>query len=289
MPTRTLGTTRTMRTCVSAALTVAAALLLAPAAPADTSASANWAGYAVHHSGISFRKVSASWKQPHVSCAPGRPTYSAFWVGIGGYSPTAAALEQIGTEADCTYGGTPKLSTWYELVPAPSRTISLPVRAGDTINASVTVVGHRVTMTLNDATRHRGFSKTVQASVVDVSSAEWIVEAPSDCVTIYACQTLPLADFGTAQFRNASVTGAKGHVGTISPAPWNATKIVLMPGGRRFVSYVGYGATGGEATPSPLQAKGSAFTVTYTPLSVGTNPFMTVRAAAPGLSGHLYH
>jgi hypothetical protein len=280
-----------VRIWISTAVAMVATLLFAPAALADTSASANWSGYAVHHAGISFRKVSATWKQPTASCTPGRPAYSAYWVGLGGYAPNSSALEQIGTETDCSRNGNPRVSAWYELVPSPSTPIRMTVRAGDTISASVTVVGRRATVIVDDLTRHSRFAKTLTASAIDVSSAEWIVEAPSECINISTCETLPLADFGTARFTNAFAQGSKGHVGPISPAPWSNTKIVLTPGGRRFVTYVGNGASGGAASPSGLSAGGSAFTVTF---NSQANPFMTVRSApspAPALvaPSRLYH
>jgi Peptidase A4 family len=277
-----------VRAWISTAAAIAAVLWLAPSALADSSNSANWAGYAVHRSGISFRKVSATWRQPNASCSAGQPAYSAFWVGLGGYSQTSSALEQIGTETDCDAYGKPRLSAWYELVPAPSTGIRLTVQAGDQISASVTVSGHRVTLSLNDVTRHHSFTKTLNASTVDVSSAEWIVEAPSDCVTINSCQTLPLANFGSAVFSSAQVEGIKRHTGSISSWRWNSTKITLTPGGRRYVAYQGSGPSGGEASPSALTAAGSAFTVRYSQASTTTNPFMTQRAASLP-AGRLYH
>jgi hypothetical protein len=281
--------TRLVRVWLSTAAAMLATLLFAPAALADTSASANWSGYAVHRAGISFRKVSASWKQPNASCSAGRPAYSAYWVGLGGFNPSSSALEQIGTETDCDAYGNPRLSAWYELVPSPSQPITMTVRPGDTINASAAVVGHRATLILNDLTRHTRFARTFTAASIDVSSAEWIVEAPSECINISTCQTLPLANFGTARFNGATAQGSKGHLATIAPAPWSNTKIVLTPSGRRFVTFAGSSASGGAALPSGLSAGGSAFTVTF---SSQSNPFMKVRAAAPaGLVplGRLYH
>ena len=102
-----------------AAMIVAATLCAAPAALAKTTTNSNWAGYAVHYPGVSFRQVSGTWKQPNATCVPGQSTYSAVWVGIGGYKPTSHALEQIGTEADCNAAGNTVVSAWYELVPAP--------------------------------------------------------------------------------------------------------------------------------------------------------------------------
>lgn len=279
---------RFVRVWISTALATGAALLFVPAALADTSNSANWAGYAVHRSGISFRKVSAAWKQPSASCTPGRQAYSAYWVGLGGFSQTSSALEQIGTETDCDLSGNPVLSAWYEIVPAPSTPIQLAVGPGDAISASVTVVGHQVTVSLDDLTRHHGFTKKLHASALDVSSAEWIVEAPSDCVGANACQTLPLANFGTAAFTSAQAVGSKGHTGSISSPRWSSTKISLSPGGHRFVANRGSDATGGSASPSALQAGGTAFTVKYAALAIPGNPFMAPRASN-GRPGQLYH
>ena len=147
----------------------------------------------------------------------------------------------------------------------------------------MTVVRHRVTVSLYDATRHRGFSKTLHAPAVDVSSAEWIVEAPSQCTAITTCQTLPLADFGTASFSSAQAEGSRRHVGSISSRRWNSTKITLLPRGQRFVGYRTNAASAGAAIPSPLQAGGSAFTVTFSQAAIMNNPFMAPRMAGARL------
>jgi hypothetical protein len=263
-------------------------LTAAPAAVAETTSSSNWAGYAAHRGGVSFQKVSASWRQPAVSCTRGTETYSAFWVGIGGFSPTSSALEQIGTEADCTAYGRPVVGAWYELVPAPTTPIKFTLGAGDLIDATVTVRGHRVTLSLYDATRHHGFKKTLTARTLDTSSAEWIVEAPSECSGGASCTTLPLANFGTAAFQGAGARTTTGRKGTIASPAWSSTKIDLLPGGRRFIAYPDSGPASGAATPSALRAGGSAFKVTYA-LTAGTNPFMTVRSARPVAAGQLVH
>jgi hypothetical protein len=278
-----------MRAWMPAALMTLVSLVCAPAAFADNSISSNWAGYAVHRSGVTFPKVSASWAQPDASCTPGRRTYSAFWVGLGGYSANSQALEQIGTEADCNSSGNAVLSAWYELVPAPSIPIRLSLAAGDLINASVTVVGHRATLSLYDATRHRGFSKTFHAPTVDLTSAEWIVEAPSACISADSCQTLPLANFGSASFDSARVQSSGGHQGAISDPAWSATKIKLTPGGRRFVTYQRPGPAAGAATPSALQIAGSSFRVTYSPFALQANPFLRAPRSAVLSSGYLEH
>jgi hypothetical protein len=246
--------------------TAATALVGAPAAAADTTVSSNWAGYAVHRSNASFTKVIGTWTLSQPTCTAGRPTYSSAWVGLGGFSESAQALEQIGTEADCTASGRAALSAWYELVPAASRAVRLTVHGGDRVRASVSVSGHEVALTLADLTRHRSFTRTLRASQVDTSSAEWIVEAPSLCSDNLSCQTLPLADFGSTVFGSASATSATGHTGTIKDQRWSTTRISLGESGHSFVG-AGPGTAGAgsaTATASALTRKGSGFTITFT-------------------------
>jgi hypothetical protein len=248
------------------AVVCAVALGWAPAAVADVTSSSNWAGYAVHRPRVFFHRVSAVWRQPAVTCTHGRDSYSAFWVGLGGYKRTARALEQIGTEIDCRPSGRVVSSAWYELIPHPTTPIELTVEPGDVIAASVTVRGHLVTVQLGDLTRRRAFKRTVHASRVDVSSAEWIVEAPSACLAPDLCETLPLANFGVTTFEDAQAQLMRGHFGSISDPAWRTTMIKLRPGARQFV---GYGSAGdvGAATPSPLLPGGSSFDISYSHLA----------------------
>ena len=280
--------TITVRASLLAALLAVIALTCAPAALADSSESANWAGYAVHRSGVNFTKVIGAWQQPAAVCSPGNSTYTAVWVGLGGYSVTAPALEQIGTEMDCTASGRSVSSAWYELVPAASQTLNFSVHAGDELVATVSVVGHKVQLTLVDQTRHRTFTKNLHAAVIDVSSAEWIVEAPSECYSDNSCQTLPLADFGSTMFSLATAQSTTGHTGSISDRAWGSTKISLAPSGQHFIVYRGRGVTG-SASPSSLDRKGDSFTVTYHQVAAQTPPAFTRRRQTTTLAGHLVH
>jgi Peptidase A4 family len=251
----------------------AAALCSAPAALARTTTSSNWAGYAVHHPGVTFRQVSGTWTQPSASCVAGQPSYSAVWVGIGGFKPTSDALEQIGTEVDCEATGNPVSSAWYELVPAPSKTISFVVQPGDVVHATVTVVGHQVILVLENRTRNRTFRKSVFASSIDVSSAEWIVEAPSECINQFACQALPLANFGSVAFDSAAATSTAGSTGSILDPRWWRTQIRLTPGAQRFIVARQTSDSAGTATPSTLQANGTRFDVAYSTVPVTQQTF----------------
>src|SRR5207247_4296178 len=110
----------------------AAALAFAGAAQA-ADVSSNWSGYAVTGADATtgaqtqFTTVTATWIQPRATCTNRAGTYSAFWVGLGGYSDDSTALEQIGTSSDCSAAGIPVTSMWYELVPAPAVPVRLKI------------------------------------------------------------------------------------------------------------------------------------------------------------------
>jgi hypothetical protein len=266
-------------------MTLATFAIAAPSALADTVSSSNWAGYAVHRPGVRFTRVLAGWTQPTAQCVAGHRTYSALWVGLGGYNASSNALEQIGSEVDCTSSGRVVSTAWYELVPSPSRPIRMTVRPGDQMLASVTVSGNRVVMVLQDTTTHHSFRRTFHPSSVDVSSAEWILEAPSECTSDNSCRTLPLANFGSANFGLAQAEAAGGHVGTIADSSWDWTQIKLTPGGKRFVALSG--DRSGAAVPSALNAQGNGFSVTFSTIVQRALKFGA--AAAMPRAGYIVH
>jgi hypothetical protein len=268
-------------------LTGLLALVSAPAALADTTQSTNWAGYADHGSGASFRVVRGSWIEPTATCTS-RPTYSSYWVGIGGYSEASQDLEQIGTEVDCTASGRINSTAWYELVPSPSVPVHISVKPGDSMQASVSISGSAVTVTLYDATSKQRFRKTIRASSLDLSSAEWIVEAPSECVSASSCQTLPLANFGTAAFTGTSVTTSSGHTSPITSPAWQTTKINLRPDSRRFIVNTSSGPQLGVATPAALAPGSTGFKVSFSEMQIPGWGSFEARGATLRAS-HLVH
>jgi hypothetical protein len=254
-----------------------ALLLAAPASAASVPAdvTANWGGYVVTPpvdavTGLSgtFSTISGTWVQPTARCgtAPaGTPTASAFWVGLGGNSETSNALEQLGTEVDCSATGVPHYLAWYELVPALSKPIKLVVAAGDRINASVTVSGTQVTVTMRNLTRKTTFTKLLHMAAPDTTSAEWIAEAPSACTTSGTnCRQAPLTNFGTVRFSQSSLTDSNGHTGTISDPTWSPTALTLQSdiAGSGFGRYRA-SISPDIATPSALTAAGAAFSVKW--------------------------
>jgi hypothetical protein len=225
---------------------------LAPAAPAgvrETSVSQNWAGYAVAATDVvqapnadgttpapvTFTSVTGTWRQPRATCTAGSPGFSSVWVGLGGFSPGSQALEQVGTEVDCTGAGRATSSAWYELLPAPPVDLALKILPGDLISASVNVSGNDVLVQIKNRTRRTSFTKqlTMTAPVPDLSSAEWVVEAPSTCSRL-RCKPLPLANFGSVAFSRIATT-ASAHAGTLSDPTWSPTMIQLVPDAARPV------------------------------------------------------
>jgi hypothetical protein len=251
---------RQLRSLALLAISASVAVAVAPAgALADTATSSNWSGYVAHGPGVKFRRTSASWTQPAAVCRAGQSTYSSFWVGLGGYSTNSPGLEQIGTELDCTASGHRISSVWYELVPAPSHPIRMTVKTGDHMSASVTVVARRVTMRLTDHTRGSSFFRRLTTSSIDVTSADWIAEAPSTCNRAGFCRALPLADFGSAHFTASTAQTTSGQQGPISRSAWNHTRIMLSQDVSPFTGP----NTQRTSTPSPLQSAGTAFLVRY--------------------------
>jgi hypothetical protein len=160
------------------------------------STSTNWAGYSA--TGGTFTKVSATWKQPTATCTAAT-AYSSFWVGLDGDGTNT--VEQIGTDADCS-GGKPVYYAWYEMYPKFPVNLSLTIRPGDTLSASVTTNGTgSFTLSISDTTSGRSFTTVQKLRRARLGSAEVIAEAPS------SGSVLPLANFGSVGFSAATVNG----------------------------------------------------------------------------------
>jgi hypothetical protein len=259
---------------------VVASAVLAVAPPTGAalrpqrSVSGNWAGYAVTGKGAApapFTHVSAAWVEPRIACAGGGPAFSVLWVGLGGFVGGDGGLEQIGTEADCTPSGRPTHGAWFELLPAGPVRLGLRIRPGDRIRAAIDVHGPRVALRLENRTTRAVSTRVVRMAAPGLSSAEWIVEAPSSCGGGDGCRTLPLANFGTASFSRAAAVAGR-HTGSILDDAWSATAIELGAGDPAAVYFAARpwqrqgtvsGASRAGATPAPPTANGASFTVTW--------------------------
>lgn len=254
----------------AALLSASLAAATAPAALASSAnpqavTSANWSGYvAQSKSGDGFSNVSGSWVEPSTDCSASEG-HASFWVGLGGSGQSSQSLEQVGTAADCNAGGRADHYAWYELVPAAPVRLGLAISPGDHVTGKVSVEGTSVTVSLTDATTGQSATKSLTMNYPDVSSAEWIAEAPSSCDQTGTCQPLPLGDFGSVRFSNASAT-SNGHTGTISDSLWTTQPVALSGGSNGFVA----DQSSGSAQPSNLSNDGSAFSVAYVGSAAGS-------------------
>jgi hypothetical protein len=162
----------------------------------------NWGGYAATGT---FSSVSATWSEPSVTCNSRSDLYAP-WVGIDGYS--SSTVEQTGVATDCS-SGSPVYQAWYEMYPAAPvylSTSSYPVRAGDSIHASVTHnSGSSYTLAISDTTRGWNYSTNKSLSGARNANAEAIIESPPG----------KYPNFGTLRF--TSVTANGSPIGNYNP------------------------------------------------------------------------
>ena len=228
--------------------------------------SANWAGYIVQSpegaAPATFTDVVGTWVQPKLACTKGRTASSGFWVGLGGASDGSTALEQTGTAADCTRRGKAVYYAWIELVPDPPTMLKLAVAPGNMILGAVAYVDGRVVLELKNLTRGTAVTRSFAMPEPDLTSAEWIAEAPSLCTSVARCTVDRLANFRQVFFSKAAVTG-DGHTGTIQDPAWESTQITLAPASVDGALATGNPSGGAGAVPSPLGADGQSFSVSW--------------------------
>jgi hypothetical protein len=215
--------------------------------PADAN-STNWAGYA----GISstpqfFTAVSGSWTVPAVTCTPEHRLVSV-WVGLDGAADQT--VEQLGTTSEC-FEGKVRYYSWYEMYPAGSVLVSLKVKPGDVITASVVRVGKAYTLKLIDSTTKtvNNIDKVADCALTTCldESAEWITERPA-----YGIGVAPEAQYNApVAFSHGTATGG-GSTQVIGAQP-GATDITCVDATGSYVI----------AATSALGATGASFTNTW--------------------------
>ena len=160
----------------AAGLTAHGQLLhLAHGAKLNANQSSNWFGYSqgtLEQGTKLFNSITGDWTVPaatqHTS---GQAEASSDWIGIGGgcvdagCTVTDSTLIQTGTEQDVDATGAPSYSAWWELVPAPSISISnMTVSPGDHMHASVAELVNDAdvwNITITDVTKNETFTTTV--------------------------------------------------------------------------------------------------------------------------------
>lgn len=213
------------------------------------STSTNWSGYGVETNlsapqSDAVTDVIGTWTVPAASASTSAKTYSSNWVGIDGYS--SKTVEQIGTESDWS-NGSPVYYAWFEMYPKRGYLLTgFDVSPGDSITAEVKYQGSgKFLLSITNNTTGQSYSTTQKLNNAARSSAEWIVEAPSNG------GVLPLANFGTTSFTSCSAT-INGHTGSIGDTAWQYDALDMVTSG---------GTT--KASTSALKSRGAAFSVTW--------------------------
>lgn len=218
-------------------------------APDVNVGSTHWAGYTAfpaNPTGAAPGTVTyatGSWMVPTLQATTENFAYCSIWVGIDGFS--SSTVEQLGT-AHAWVDGMQLDYAWIELSPyLPSVVVGFPVSPGDQISAHIGYKGGGTFM-LNMSNYTKGVTTSFPVTVPTVpelSSAEWIVEAPP------GPNIIPLADFGTVTFNYCSAT-IDGMKGPINDPSWQNDSITMADPAL-------------EAMPSALLKGGTCFQVMW--------------------------
>ncbi len=159
----------------------------------------NWAGYVAH--GGPFTSAATSWVEPSITCGSTDDSALAVFAGIDGSG--SSTVEQIGTLDICKKGAV-QHNAFFEMFPRAAFNIGKPVRAGDSLTASVVNTARRkFTLTLTNHTQGWTFSTIQRSRNAQLASAEAIAEAP----TMRRSGIVALANFGTVNFGGTTANG----------------------------------------------------------------------------------
>jgi hypothetical protein len=144
--------------------------------------------------------------------------------------------------------------------------------------ATVQVIGTTVRLRVENLSRHWSVTRIISSLIPDLSTAEWIVEAPQTCPGNF-CRRTTLAAFGSLLFTEVSLA-TPSTSGGLADQTWAASAISLVPRdeppgqineGPVNDWYAGDAplspaATGGPgATPQPPALDGHSFVVNWSP------------------------
>jgi hypothetical protein len=193
--------------------------------PFGANKSNNWSGYnqgTLEQGSKLFSQISGDWNVPTATQhKAGEAENSSSWIGIGGGCVDTGCtvpdptLIQTGTEQDVAANGTPSYSAWWEIIPAPSLTIStMSVHPGDHMHANIAELVPLTelwTITIQDVTTGQSFSQTVPYPSTHLT-AEWITETPTligtSGTSLAAMPNLSGATFSSAK-TNSAAAGLK--------------------------------------------------------------------------------
>ena len=172
--------------------------------------SGNWSGYGDGNGPNTA--VTGTFTVPSLDTGQ-TGTNMAEWVGIDGWTNSSLIQAGIDESPDPNNSNLFYLFPWWEILPASATPITLaqPLKAGDSVTIDIAQVsGSLWSITLTDDTTGSSFN-TMQTYTGPGSSAEWIVEAPTDSST---GNQYPLAAYTPTTMTGISVVGSD----TVEPA-----------------------------------------------------------------------
>ena len=183
----------------------------------DPSRETTWSGYAIHPD-VAFDYIYGSWPVPYTTNEGGfwSTTYSAFWVGLGGWPVVPGSIVQAGTEQDTDSRFWIESSSnyaWYEWFQATQQSIAnFPIQPDDQVTTWVWTTdangyfapnGNYAHFMIYDATSGNlaivpPYERPANAYYSTSVSAEWIIERP-----FYGSTTPDLTNYGSTVMTDA--------------------------------------------------------------------------------------
>ena len=175
---------------------VATVTVVVSAAPVSVMTSPNWSGY-IAASGT-FTGVAGTFTVPFIQAGTSISDSVSEWVGIDGSSNQSLIQAGVRELPDPLNPTLFFVSPWWEILPAPLTNItSMVVRAGDQVTVQIAkIAGTAWRISLLDNTNGQAFT-TYQSYSGPESSAEWIVEAPTNDISGVPIQSV-LAPYSPA-------------------------------------------------------------------------------------------
>jgi Peptidase A4 family len=185
----------------------------------------NWSGYdqgSLEQGNKLFTSIAGTWTVPTATPHKANEAeYSATWIGIGGgcvdagCTVTDSTLIQDGTSQDISAAGTASYYAWWEIIPAPSVSLSgctpdpsCTVAAGNVMSSSISSAANGAwTMSMQNQTRGWSWSMTVPYSSSE-GSAEWIEETPVVVDNSGKVSVGPMPNLTGVHFDAATTNGA---------------------------------------------------------------------------------
>ncbi|KAM3554725.1 hypothetical protein MY1884_005986 [Beauveria asiatica] len=163
----------------------------------------------------SWTRVSGAWTVPEISLRASQSDDDqpslVQWIGIDGDGCKSGALIQGGSGSQIDSNGKQENYAWFEFVPAPLRTFTMNVGAGDQMSGLVTADSPRSgNVTINNISTGQSmhFYFADGGAGLCGTSAEWILE---DLTSLPSRNLEPFADFPDTHFTDCQASTSAGQ------------------------------------------------------------------------------